>query len=99
MKISLEILTTVEFEISAEKYPAGMDPDTALSLEIEQASKDPHEYVAMREAQTSVVGRLVGDNGQPLRMRDRMGWGAGRASSMDDLSLKHEKPVYCRRGI
>jgi hypothetical protein len=34
MKISMEILTTVEFEIQPDKYPAGMNPDTALSLEI-----------------------------------------------------------------
>jgi hypothetical protein len=78
-KISMEV--TVEFEISADKYRAGIDPDTALSLEIEQASKDPHEYVAMREAQTSLMGGLVRSNGQPLRMRNRLGWGAGQASS------------------
>lgn len=81
MKISMEILTTVEFEIAPEKYPAGMDPDTALSLEIEQASQDPHEYVAMQGASTSVVGRLVKDNGQPVRMRDRLRWGSANASS------------------
>jgi hypothetical protein len=81
MKISMEIITTVEFEIAADKYPAGMSPDVALALEIEQASQDPHEYVAMQGAVTSVVGQLVRDNGQPLRMRDRLRWGAGDASS------------------
>jgi hypothetical protein len=48
MKISMEIITTVEFEASSDKYPAGMDPDTTLALELEQASQDPHEYVAMQ---------------------------------------------------
>jgi hypothetical protein len=81
MKISMEIITTVEFEIAADKYPAGMSPDVALALEIEQASQDPHEYVAMQGAVTSVVGQLVRDNGQPLRIRDRLRWGAGDASS------------------
>jgi hypothetical protein len=81
MKISMEIVTTVEFEVSSDKYPAGMDPDTALALEVENASRDPHEYVAMQGAVTSVVGQLVQDNGRPLRMRDRLRWGAGAASS------------------
>lgn len=81
MKIIMEIITTVEFEIAADKYPAGMSPDTALALEIEQASQGPHEYVAMQGAMTSVIGQLVRDNGQPLRTRDRLGWGARDASS------------------
>jgi hypothetical protein len=34
MKISMEINTTLEFEIAADKYPAGMSPDTALALDI-----------------------------------------------------------------
>jgi hypothetical protein len=42
MKISMEITTTVEFEIAREKYPAGMSSDTALSIEIEQAFHDPN---------------------------------------------------------
>ena len=58
-----------------------MSPDTALALEIEQASQDPHEYVAMQGALTSVVGQLGRNNGQPLRMRDRLRWGAGDAIS------------------
>jgi hypothetical protein len=81
MKISMEIITTVEFEIAPDKYPTGMDPETALALELEQASQDPHEYVAMQGAVTSVVGQLVRDNGQPLRMRERLGWGPRSASS------------------
>jgi hypothetical protein len=81
MNVSMEIITTVEFEIAADKYPAGMSPDVALALEIEQASQDPHEYVAMQGAMTSVVGQLVRDNGQPLRMRYRLRWGAEDASS------------------
>jgi hypothetical protein len=27
LKISMEIITTVEFEIASDKYPAGMSPD------------------------------------------------------------------------
>jgi hypothetical protein len=81
MKISMEIITTVEFEVSSDKYPTGMDPGTALALEVENASRDPHEYVAMQGALTSVVGQLVQDNGRPLRMRDRLRWGAGAATS------------------
>lgn len=58
-----------------------MSPDLALALEIEQASQDPHEYVAMQGAMTSVVGQILQDNGHPLRVRDRLRWGSGDASS------------------
>jgi hypothetical protein len=34
-----------------------------LALELEQASQDPHEYVAMQGAMTSVYGQIVQDNG------------------------------------
>jgi hypothetical protein len=82
MKISMENITTVEFKIDRDKYPAGMSPDVALALELEQASQYPHEYVAMQGAVTSVVGQLARDNGQPLRMRDRLHW------ALDQLALK-----------
>jgi hypothetical protein len=91
MKISMEILTIVEFEISADKYPAGI-PDTALSLEIEQASRDPHEYVAMRNARTSVIGRLVRDNGQLVRMRGPKSYSDSQRSSPETARRAGRRP-------
>lgn len=66
---------------AADKSPAGMSPDVALTLELEQAAPDPREYVAMQGAMTSVVGQLVQDNGQPLHMRVGLGWDSRGASS------------------
>lgn len=75
MKISIDVLTTVEFVIRPDMYPKGMDPDTIVSLEIEQASENPHEYLAMPSAKTFVTGQLVRDNGEPVRhAREKIGW-------------------------
>lgn len=58
---SLEILTQLEFEFRAENYPHGCTPQQALELELEleQASQDPHEYIAMPDAVTAVNGRVL----------------------------------------
>jgi hypothetical protein len=75
MKINIDIMTTVEFEIRPDMYPSGMDPDTVVSLEIEQASQNPYEYLAMPAAKTFVTGQLVRDNGEPVRhAREKIGW-------------------------
>jgi hypothetical protein len=59
MRISLEISTVVEFDFVPDHYPQGFTPQQALALELEQASQDPHEYLALPKAWTHVEGRLL----------------------------------------
>ncbi|MDB5596311.1 MAG: hypothetical protein JWM36_3272 [Hyphomicrobiales bacterium] len=74
--IRLQISAVVEFEFKAENYPAGFTPDQALALELEQASSDPHEYIAMPRTVTSVEGRLLREDGKrPLARLPQEEWG------------------------
>jgi hypothetical protein len=64
VRISLEIHTQVDFDFKPENYPQGFTPQQALALELEQASQDPHEYLAMPRAMTHVDGRLIREDHQ-----------------------------------
>jgi hypothetical protein len=51
--ISLEITARVAIKFKPENYPVGFTPDQALALELEQASQDPHEYLALPRTSTA----------------------------------------------
>jgi hypothetical protein len=47
MKFQIEVTTVVEIPYNERQYPADMTPQEALSLEIEELSKDPRELMAL----------------------------------------------------
>jgi hypothetical protein len=80
--ISLEITARVAFEFKPENYPAGFTPDQALALELEQASQDPHEYLALPRTATAVEGRLIADGRMSMARRPEHGRGKTAASDV-----------------
>jgi hypothetical protein len=47
MKFQIEVTTVVNIPYRPAQYPAGMTPQEALSLEVEELSKDPRELMAL----------------------------------------------------
>jgi hypothetical protein len=64
MKFRIEVTTYLDLPYRPAQYPAGMDPQAALSLELEELSKDPRELLALDAQVVGVIGSLVEDDKQ-----------------------------------
>jgi hypothetical protein len=60
MKFRIEVTTNSDLPYKPTQYPAGMSPEEALTLEIEELSKDPRELLALDNEVVEITGVVVG---------------------------------------
>jgi hypothetical protein len=65
MKFRIEVTTFVDLPYRPKQYSKGMSPEAALSLELEELSKDPRELLGLDVQVTGVSGSIVQDDATP----------------------------------